>query len=187
MSLLFRSYQDLAVSVRATGKVLLNYVSGRVGEGLYAVMVRCCCTSALLAQECVHLGSRSLGTQRARRTQAGTAAVMFYTVRCLVLDWSPPDWRPSSHLLVPFLARDRPVLERLPSLTLWRAAWTRLSRCAVSTFYLRLIVQNEVCDKLSHTTSTPQVSGYMHINGKNFTRNDLKKIAAYVPQDDILK
>lgn len=27
----------------------------------------------------------------------------------------------------------------------------------------------------------------MHINGKNFTRNDLKKVAAYVPQDDLLK
>lgn len=31
--------QDLAVAVRANGKVLLNYVAGRVTEGFYAVMV----------------------------------------------------------------------------------------------------------------------------------------------------
>lgn len=32
--------QDLAVSVRTTGVLLLNYASGRVTEGFYAVMVR---------------------------------------------------------------------------------------------------------------------------------------------------
>lgn len=31
-----------------------------------------------------------------------------------------------------------------------------------------------------------QVSGFMHINGKVFTRNDLKKMAAYVMQDDLM-
>lgn len=34
------AFQDLAVAVRSNGVILLNYVSGRVTEGFYAVMVR---------------------------------------------------------------------------------------------------------------------------------------------------
>lgn len=84
-------WKDLAVCTRSNGMVLLNYVSGRVADGFYAVM----------------------GPSGSGKT------------------------------------------------TLLNALACRLDRAM-------------------------KVSGFMHINGKVFTRNDLKKMAAYVMQDDLM-